>query len=312
MLTLRQVEVVRAIVVAGSVAGAARLLNVSQPGISRLMKHLESNLGFKLFVRRNGRYVPAEEARTIFEQINDVHRKIDDLQLAIERLSRGADVELQFGSVPSIANVMVPRAVVAMQKNYPDLRLNIDILKIEEAADYLLLGRGEVVFMSYPRQHPSLIFSPLAAGKLVFIASSDHEAASLPSISVRQIAKYPLIGIDPNDPYGRIMASLFERHGVDYRIPIRARFGTTVMSLVERNAGVAVIDTFSIADMSGRQLKAIPIEEETSFQTYYATRRDSTLSSFASALIETMKTTMASSAERESGATARSRAPIAG
>lgn len=302
MLTLRQVEVVRAIVVAGSVAGAARLLNVSQPGISRLMKHLESSLGFKLFVRRSGRYVPAEEARAIFDQINDVHRKIDDLQLAIERLSRGADIELQFGSVPSIANVMVPRAVVAMQKSYPDLRLNIDILKIEEAADYLLLGRGEVVFMSYLREHPSLVFSPLAAGKLVFITSPDHEAADLPSISVQQIASYPLIGIDPNDPYGRIMASLFERHRVEYRIPIRARFGTTVMSLVERNAGVAVIDTFSIADMSGRRLRAIPIEEETSFQTYYATRRDTTLSSFASALIDIMKSTMSASGGRNAAA----------
>lgn len=292
MLTLRQIEVVRAIMVSGSIAGAARLLNVSQPGISRLMKHLEGNLGFRLFVRRSGRYVPAEEARTVFEQLNDVHRKIDDLQLAIERLSKGGGVELQFGSVPSIANVMVPRAVVAMQKSYPDLRLNIDILKIEEAVDYLMLGRGEVVFMSYLLDHPSLVFSPLAAGKLVFISSPEHESASLSSISVDQIASYPLIGIDPNDPYGRIMASLFDRRGVDYRIPIRARFGTTVMSLVERNAGVAVIDTFSVAEMSGRRLKVIPIEEETSFQTYYATRRDTTLSSFAAALIDVMRATM--------------------
>lgn len=292
VLTLRQIEIVRAIMVSGSVAGAARLLNVSQPGISRLMKHLEDSLGFKLFIRRSGRYVPAEEARTIFEQINDVHRKIDNLQFAIDRLSRGADVELQFGSVPSIANVMVPRAVVALQAQYPDLRLNIDILKIEEAIDYLMLGRGEVVFMSYPLEHPSLVFSPLAAGKLVFIASPEHESAQMASISVKQIARYPLIGIDPNDPYGRIMAALFERHGIDYRIPIRARFGTTVMSLVERNAGVAVIDTFSVAELSGRSLKVIPIDEETSFQTYYATRRDSTISNFAAFLITAMKKEM--------------------
>lgn len=294
MLTLRQVEVVRAIMVSGSIAGAARLLNVSQPGISRLMKHLEDSLGFKLFVRRAGRYVPAEEARTIFEQINDVHRKIDNLQFAIDRLSRGADVELQFGSVPSIANVMVPLAVVELQHRYPDIKLNIDILKIEEAIDYLMLGRGEVVLMSYPLEHPSLIFSPLAAGRLVFIASPEHETANLTSISVKQIAGYPLIGIDPNDPYGRIMARLFERHGLDYDIPIRARFGTTVMSLVERNAGVAVIDTFSVADVGARRLKIIPIEEETRFQTYYATRRDSTLTSFATVLINTLKSIMAS------------------
>ena len=295
MLTLRQVEVVRAIMVSGSIAGAARHLNVSQPGISRLMKHLETSLGIRLFVRRGGRYVPAEEARAVFEQINDVHRKIDDLQLAIDRLARGKDVGLQFGSVPSIANVMVPRAVVAMQKRYPDLRLNIDIIKIEEAVDYLMLARGEVALMSYRLDHPSLVFEPLATGKLVFITAPDHEAARMPSISVAQIARYPLIGIDPNDPYGRIMVSLFERHGFEYNIPIRARFGTTVMSLVERNAGVAVIDTFSVADIGSGRLAVIPIEEETSFQTYFATRRDSSNSSFAGSLIQELKKSMTSS-----------------
>jgi DNA-binding transcriptional LysR family regulator len=38
MLTLRQIEVIRAVMVAGTINGAAKLLNVSAPGISRLMK----------------------------------------------------------------------------------------------------------------------------------------------------------------------------------------------------------------------------------------------------------------------------------
>jgi len=63
MLTLRQIEVIRAIMVTGTVGGAARLLNVSSPGISRVMKHAESTLSLKLFSRRHGRYAPSPEAR---------------------------------------------------------------------------------------------------------------------------------------------------------------------------------------------------------------------------------------------------------
>lgn len=66
MLTLRQIEVIRAIMVTGTVGGAARLLNVSSPGISRVMKHAETILGLKLFSRRHGRYTPSPEARDIF------------------------------------------------------------------------------------------------------------------------------------------------------------------------------------------------------------------------------------------------------
>ena len=80
MLTLRQIEVVRAVMVTGTIAGAARLLNVSAPGISRLMKYTETSLGFRLFDRRAGRLVPSEQARHVFAQINAVFDKIEDLQ----------------------------------------------------------------------------------------------------------------------------------------------------------------------------------------------------------------------------------------
>lgn len=68
-LTLRQIEVIRAVMIAGTIAGAARLMNVAQPGVSRTMKHIESALGIKLFVKKAGRYVPTDEARDIFAQL---------------------------------------------------------------------------------------------------------------------------------------------------------------------------------------------------------------------------------------------------
>ena len=79
MMTLRQIEVIRAVMVAGSVNGAAKILNVSAPGISRLVKHAERALAVRFFDRRNGRFVPTAEARSIFEQIDELYRKIDDL-----------------------------------------------------------------------------------------------------------------------------------------------------------------------------------------------------------------------------------------
>ena len=73
MLTLRQIEVIRAIMVTGTVGGAAKLLNVSSPGISREMKHAETSVGIKLFSRRGGLYSPTAEAYAIFSQINGVY-----------------------------------------------------------------------------------------------------------------------------------------------------------------------------------------------------------------------------------------------
>lgn len=98
-----------------------------------------------------------------------MHRKIDDLQSAVADLGRGKSQELCIASVPSIANVMVPRAIAGLRRRYPDLALDINILKIEETIDYLLLGRGEMVAISSRFEHPLIEFELLASGRLLCI-----------------------------------------------------------------------------------------------------------------------------------------------
>src|SRR4029450_1337433 len=126
-------------------------------------------LGIKLFSRKSGRYSPTREAHDIFSHINGIYDKVEDLQFIIKRLKRGADAELRIGSVPSISNVMVPRAIADVKRNFPNLLIEIDILKIEEAINYLLLGKGEAVAVSHMIDHPMLTCEPLAKGRLLCI-----------------------------------------------------------------------------------------------------------------------------------------------
>lgn len=292
MLTLRQIEVIRAIMITGTIAGAAKLLNVSAPGISRLMKHTERTLRLKLFERKHGRYVPTPEAKDIFEQINGVYRKVDDLHSMLARIERGGDVEFKLGSVPSICHVMVPRAIERLRRKHPDLRIDINILKIEEALDYLLLGKGEIVAMSYKLDHPGLDFMPLAMGELLCIVPQGHALAGRASISAREIVRHQLIGIDPNDPYGRIMSEIFEHQHLRYEMAIKARFGTTVCSLVRAGLGIAIIDQFTVAHGSMQGIVTIPIEEPTSFQTYVAMKNDKAPSLYAETFVKLLREEM--------------------
>jgi DNA-binding transcriptional LysR family regulator len=292
MLTLRQIEIVRAIMVTGTIAGAAKLLNVSAPGISRLMKYTEDSLGVRLFNRRHGRYVPTPEARNIFDLLDNIHRKVDDLQVAIEKLGSGEGRELAIASVPSIANVMVPRAVERLKRRYPDLKIEIDILKIEQAIDYLLLGRGEVVAISSRFDHSIIDFAPLATGRLFCIVPEGSELAARSSISPAEIVQHELIGIDPNDPYGRIMTSIFREQGLTYNMHIKARFGTTVGSLVASGLGIAIIDQFTVAYGRMTGVKCLEIDAETTFKTYAAHRSDVPLSVYAEAFLENLRTEM--------------------
>jgi DNA-binding transcriptional LysR family regulator len=280
-LTLRQVEVIRAVMLTGSIAGAAEYLNVSGPGISRLVKHAEESLGIRLFERKGGVFLPAPEARGVFDQINEVYGKMEGLETAIANLSSGQSGALAFGSVPSVAQFIVARAVVAIRKRYPELYIDLNVLKIEEAVDYLLLERGELVAMSYRFDHPSLDFVELGTGHLVAVVPDGHPLAGGPKVSVHDLAREPLIGVAPTDPYGEIVAKPFVEAGLEHRLSIRARFAQTVVSLVRHGLGVALIDEFSVAGVFMPGLTRIPLVEPSEIRIFGVTKRNRSLSVYA-------------------------------
>jgi hypothetical protein len=58
--------------------------------------------------------------------------------------------------MPGASHVMGPRAIVRRRGRHPELELYINILRIEEALDDILLGQGEVAVMGYRLSHPSI------------------------------------------------------------------------------------------------------------------------------------------------------------
>jgi DNA-binding transcriptional LysR family regulator len=264
------------------------------------MKHAESSVGIKLFSRRGGRYSPTAEANAIFSQINGVYGKVEDLQFVISRIKRGSATELKIGSVPSIGQVMVPRAIVDLRKAFPNLIIEVDILKIEEAVDYLLLGKGELVTVSDELDHPMLTTVPLARGRLKCIVPEGHPLSRRARVTADEIVKYPLIGVDATDPYGRIMANVFTSRALSYEVAIRARFGSTVCALVSHGLGISVVDEFTLAADQWPRLRALDIDEPTAFQTYVVHRKDAALSTYGARFVAAIRSHMEGQAKARS------------
>jgi DNA-binding transcriptional LysR family regulator len=280
-VTLRQIEVLRAVMMTGTIKGAAELLNVSAPGISRLVSHLEQSLDLRLFERKAGVFVPAVEALGIFEMIHQVYRQVENLNTSLSALSKGADVHLSFASAPSIAQFIAGRAIRQVRARYPRLVIDLNILKIEETADYLLLEKGEFVAMSSAIANPALGNEAFAAGRLVVIVPDDHALAAKSEISIRDLTGEPIVSVDPADPYGAILARPFRDAGIEPRRMVYGRFAQTVVSLVRNGLGVALIDEFSVAEAGMPGIAVRPLTEEVPITAYIITKKGRQLSSFA-------------------------------
>ncbi|WP_394178300.1 LysR family transcriptional regulator [Yoonia maritima] len=280
-ITLRQVEMIRAVMLRGTINGAAEHLGVSAPGVSRLIKHTEESLGIRLFERRAGLFVPAVEAGPVFDQIREVYKGVENLQSALTSLKKGEDVRLSIACAPSVAQFIAARAIRTVRRRYPDLFVDLNLLKIEETPDYLLLERGEFVIMSSPVSNPGVESEEIAAGKIVAILPEGHPLAQKDVVTIAELAQEPLIGVDPADPYGAIMARPFLEAGIEPNYSMRGRFAQTVVSFVRHGLGVALIDEFSVAEVYMPGLVRRPVVETTPISIYVVAKKGRVMSNFA-------------------------------
>ena len=86
LLNFRQLEVFRAVMIAKTISGAAEILNVSQPGISRLLKYMEYKLGIALFERYKGRLIPTPEGLELFRELEPIYQRVEGLDDTINRI----------------------------------------------------------------------------------------------------------------------------------------------------------------------------------------------------------------------------------
>ena len=112
-MRLRHIEVFNAIMLTGSVSAAARLINITQPAVSRTLQHAELQLGFPLFQRAKGRLTPTTEALTLYPHIERLFAQLDEVQRLAANLRAGSDTgELRILSVLALSYEVLPRALV--------------------------------------------------------------------------------------------------------------------------------------------------------------------------------------------------------
>src|SRR5256885_14278482 len=88
-MRLRHIEVFNAVMQTGSVSAAARLINITQPAVSRTLQHAELQLGFALFQRARGRLTPTNEALALFPHIEKLFEQLDEVQRLADNLRHG-------------------------------------------------------------------------------------------------------------------------------------------------------------------------------------------------------------------------------
>lgn len=288
-LNLRQIEVFRAIMLTGSISGAAKLLNVSQPAVSRLIAYTESRVGLMLFERIKGRLYPTPEARRLFVEVDAVYQGVQRVNEVASDLVEKRSGTLRLAVSPSLGQTLLPMAVAKFRERFPDVKIHLQTLVSPHLAQALLTQQAEVgVATIFKLDHPNLEVRPIYEDRLVAVLPATHPLADRKELHVRDLAELNLIGYGSDTPFGQLIEQMFEGEGMAPRLSVEVRLTHIACAMVQAGAGVAIVDELAVIGRVWPDVVVRPILPATAMPVNLLHLRFEPLSRLAQDFIETL------------------------
>jgi DNA-binding transcriptional LysR family regulator len=259
-MRLRQIEVFHAIYTSGSMTNAARLLNVSQPSISKVLAHAEQQLGYPLFDRANGRLVPTPEANRLFGLVSNVYDHVEQLRHVAENL-RASDIgKIRIAATPAFGVDLLPGAIASYLAEHKDTEFEIETLHHNEIGDALLESRVDIGLAFDSIAAPGLSSKSLARGEFVVIGPPDLDLGSDERISIDALAGQPFIGLSARGPLGQLLTSYLESSEIELDRVVFTETYHIAKALVARGSGVSIVDTITARSGNANDVRTWSLE----------------------------------------------------
>lgn len=263
-MRLRHIEVFNAVMLTGSVSAAARMINVTQPAVSRTLQHAELQLGFPLFQRAGGRLVPTTEAQTLYPHIERLFAQLDEVQRLATSLKAGrTHGELRVLTVLGLSYEVLPRAMRLFREKHPDVLVHHQALHSVQIVSALALQEADVGYVFNPGSHPALVQERLGERRVMVVAPKGllpPRVLKAGGIGWAQLARLPVIALDGQDPLGVQLAHAMRDHGVDLQPIMTVQTYHVALALAQHGVGVALVEGCTATSADRTRVDVLPFE----------------------------------------------------
>jgi len=263
-MRLRHIEVFNAVMLTGSVSGAARLVNVTQPAVSRTIQHAEIQLGFALFQRVRGRLVPTEEAQTLYPHIERLFAQLDEVQRLASSLRAGKSnrKELHVLTVLALSYEVFPRAMRLFRQKYPEITVHHEALHSPQIVSSLVLQEADLGFVFTPVSHPGIAQETIGELDVVCVIPKgllSPRSLKGGEVTATQLAALPLIGLDSRDPLSKMLAHVLHDTALDLKPVMIVQTYHVALALAHHGVGVALVERCTAASADPSRVDVFPL-----------------------------------------------------
>lgn len=274
-MNLRHIEIFHAVYVNGSVSAAARALNVSQPSVSKMLRHAESLLGFQLFQRTSGGLVPTEDAHVLFNDAREIQDRVHALREAGRHLKRGEGGMLRVSALPSLALQAIPVAVSRFRRTHEKVKFDLQTVHHDDLLRKLYERETDVAIAFEVPPAAPIGHRWLGKGELVVLYQEQDMPDAPARVELGQLSGQPFISLAASGPIGHLFTHELQRLDLELDEIVSARTFYIASALVRQGVGMTVVDSFTAQASLAPGLSVRPLEPALTFDIHamYLTNR---------------------------------------
>jgi len=243
-LKLRHLAVFHAVMEEGSVSKAADRMGLTQPAVSIALTKLEEMLGYSLFNRSRGYFVPRPEAEQLHADAELALLAFERFEAHAQLIGKGAAGFVRVGSIGSTAINFLPDVIADFAAEHERVEVRLQVRSSAQIA--YLVGNGQLDL--------GIVEAPVAAHSVdavafalpcVCILPGDDPLCALPALSPTTLEGRRLISVFEDHALDRKVRAAFVEAGVPWSSDIRSYFFTIMRKLVAKGTGVAIVDAIN-------------------------------------------------------------------
>jgi len=240
----------------------AELLLMSQPSVSLHIKNLEKEFQTQLFLRSpkflkitpTGEilYDRAKQIITIYEQT-----KQDILEQ--HNIIKG---ELKIGASFTIGEYILPSLLIDLQKDYPDLELQVIIGNTEEIVQSVRLFQVDIGLIEGQTNEKELSVHPFLQDELFIISSNDHKLADKNDVTITDLQNQSWITRELGSGTGEYLNHVIRSNGLKVKSLLTISSNQGIKETVINGMGLSLLSRSVIArDVQHKNLSIIKLKD---------------------------------------------------
>ncbi|WPO96073.1 LysR family transcriptional regulator [Pseudescherichia sp.] len=247
-VNLRHIEIFHAVMTAGNLTEAARLLHTSQPTVSRELARFEKVIGLTLFERSRGRLHPTVQGLRLFEEVQRSWYGLDRIVSAAESLREFRQGELSIVCLPVFSQSFLPLLLQPFLARYPEVSLNVVPQESPLLEEWLSAQRHDLGLTETLSTPAGTERTPLLTLNEVCVLPAGHPLAQRTVLTPQDFQGENYISLSRSDSYRQLLDALFSEHQVKRRMVVETHSAASVCAMVRAGVGVSVVNPLTALD----------------------------------------------------------------